>query len=189
LAASNSQMIKYFKILTLLLLTKFSSFGQVNFSSKVFLKHFQTCNYIGTVEEDFIIVLNVDSTIDITRYNTNYRDQYNTVTRQIYIGTYSIFGDTIKVKFTDHNLTTKSKIKEINTIHFTKKVDTLLNADKYIQYPSTTFITTADKIVSMDGLFPTLNSSTATTIMLLESKFINWDKSSIYKKEIFGVSQ
>ena len=175
--------------MTLLLLTKFSSFGQVSFLSKVFHKHFQTCHFIGTTEEDFVIVINEDSTINITRYNSNYRDQYNTVTRQTYDGTYSKFGDTIKVKFTDHSSTTKNKIIETNTNHFTKKVGTLLTADKFFQYPPTTYITSADKIISVDGLFPTLNNSTTTNIKQLESKFTNWDKSSFYKKEIFGVSK
>jgi hypothetical protein len=182
-------MAKHFKILILLLLTKFSCIGQVSFSSKVFYKHFQTCHFVGTTEEDFIIVLNADLTINITRYNSNYRDQYNTVTRQTYVGTYSKFGDTIKVKFTEHTYTTKNKIKETNASHFTKKVDTLFNTDKFFQYPSTTYITSADKIISVNGLFPTLNNSTLSNLMLLESKFINWDKSSFYKKEVFGVSK
>lgn len=187
LASIKFQMVKHSKILTLLLLIEFSSFGQVSIPSKVFHQHFQTCEFVGTTEEDFIIVLNRDSTINITRYNSNYRDQYNTVTKQTYLGTYSTFGDTVKVKFTDHSLTTKSKIKETNTTHFTKKVDTLLNSYKFFQYPSPTYITSAGKIISIDGLFPTLNNSSATNIMLLESKFMNWNKGSFYRKEIFGV--
>ena len=182
-------MVKHFKILTLLLLTKFSSFGQVSVLGKVFHKHFQTCHFIGTTEEDFVIVINVDSTIKITSYNSNYRDQYNTVTRQTYVGTYSKFGDTIKVKFTYHSSMTKNKIRETNTNHMVKKADTLLNPDRFFQYPPTTYITSADKIISVDGLFPILNNSTTTVIMLLESKFTNWDKSLYYKKEIFGVSK
>ena len=187
LASIKFQMVKHFKILILLLMIVFSSFGQVSIPSKVFHQHFQTCEFVGTTEEDFIIILNGDSTINITRYNSNYRDQYNTVTRQTYLGTYSTFGDTIKVKFTDRSLTTKSKIKEINTTHFAKKVDTLLNSCKFFQYPSTIYITSADKIISMDGLFPTLSYSSATDKMQLESKFMNWDRGSFYRKQIFGV--
>jgi hypothetical protein len=183
------QMAKHFKILVLLLLMKSFSLGQVNFLSKVFYKHFQTCDFIGTTEEDLVIAINKDSTIYITMYSSNYRDQYNSVTRHTYFGTYSKFGDIIKVKFTDHSLTTKNKIKETNTNRFTKKVDTLLNAGKFFQYPPTTYIIRADKIISVDGLFPTLNNTTTTNIMLLESKFTNWEKSSFNKKEIFGVFQ
>ena len=182
-------MAKHFKILTLFLLTKASLFGQVSYSSKVFHKHFQTCHFVGTTEEDYTIVLNSDSTINITSYSSNYHDQYNSVIKQEYLGTYSKLGDTIRVKFTYHSSTTKNKITRTNASHFTKQVDTLLNSDKLFQYPSTTYITSADKIISVDGLFPTLNNSTASNAMLLESKFINWDKGSLYKKEIFGVSK
>ena len=175
--------------MTLLLLTKFSSFGQVSFTSKVFHKHIQTCHFVGTTEEDFIIVLNGDSTIKVIKYSSNYRDQYNTVVRQTYVGAYSKFGDTIRVKFTDHSSTIKNKIKQTNTIYSAKKVDTLFNADRIFQYPPTTYIASADKIISMDSLFPTLPNSTTTNITLLESKFMNWDKFSVYKKEVFGLSK
>ncbi len=182
-------MAKHFKILTLLLLTKFSLFGQVPFTSKVFHKHFQACHLVGTTEEDYIIVLDGDSSIKVIKYSSNYRDQYNTVVKQTHIGTYSKFGDTIRVKFTDHSSTTKSKIKQTNTIYASKKVYTSFNIDRILQYPSATYIVSADKIISVDSIFPTLPNSTTTNIMLLESHFINWSKNSVYKGEIFGLSK
>jgi hypothetical protein len=209
---TNFKMVKHFKIFTLLLLTKFSLLGQVTFIKKAFHKHFQTCHFVGTTEEDYIIVLDRDSTIQLIKYSSNYRDQYNTVVRQTYVGTYSKFGDTIRVKFTDHSSTTKNKIippniiysankfdtlfnvgrvfqYPPNTIYSAKKVDTLFKSGRILQYPPATYIVSADKIISADSLFPTLPNSTRTNIMLLESKFMNWDKNSIYKKEVFGLSK
>ena len=182
-------MAKHFKILTLLLLTKFSLFGQVGFTNKVFHKHFQTCHFVGTTEEDYVIVLNEDSTINVIKYSSNYRDHYSTLVIQTYAGTYSKFGDTIRVEFTDHSSTTKSKIKQTKTNYASTKVDSLFNADRNFQYPPTTYIASADKIISVDNLFPALPNSTTTKIMLLESKFMNWDKNSVYKEEVFGLSK
>jgi hypothetical protein len=182
-------MAKHFKILALLLLTKFSLYGQVGFSSKVFHKHLQTCHFVGTTEEDYIIVLNGDSTINVTKYTSDYHDQYNTVVKQSYFGTYSRFGDTIKVIFTGHSSISRSKIKPTNTFYPAKKEHTLYNTDRIFIYPPTTYITSDDKIISIDSLFPVLPNSTKTNIILLESEFMNWDKNSIYKSEVFGLSR
>jgi hypothetical protein len=111
-------MIKTIKILSFLTLTQFSSFGQASLIEKVYHKHFQICCFIGTTEEDLVLSLKNDSTITITIYRTDFKDQYNSVLRQIYFGTFSKVGDSIKAKFINQTslIKNKSGISQSNTL-------------------------------------------------------------------------
>jgi hypothetical protein len=180
-------MAKGFKIFALLLLTRLSSVGQIISQEKVFYRHNQYCDFNGTIDEDLIIVLKNDSAINIITYTSDYHNQYNIFTRQMFIGTYSKAGDTLKVKFTGHSSKTKNNRNERPTF-FTKSPGISSNEDTFLKYPSTIYLLSDNRIASIDGLLPTMDGSTIAKMMLLESRFNASDKSAFRQKEIIGVS-
>jgi hypothetical protein len=99
--------------------------GQNSLSTKVFYKHTQTCHFVGTTEEDFVTEFFNDSTVKITEYSSNYRDEYNSILRVSYSGTYKIKGDTLTIKYLKHNSEAKSRIKKISA-DFDEKHHTIL---------------------------------------------------------------
>jgi hypothetical protein len=177
------QMAIRLTISLIFLLTQLCSNGQVSLPIKAFQKHLQTCHFVGTTEEDFIIVLYSDSTITATKYTSSYRDQYNSVLRQVYTGTYKSANNIIKVIFTAHNSETKSKTKKISSANYANWTDTI------VQYPSSTYVINENGISPDNSFFPILSSCTVANIIQLDSTFNNWDKNIVYKKEVFGLSK
>ena len=165
-------MTKRLCILSLFLSIRFIGTGQTNLPTKVCYTHVQSCDYVGTTEEDFIIEFLNDSEIKITRYLNDYKDQYNSVLRLTYNGTYIINNDTIKVKYLAHNTESKNKKKSLNAISFGNP------NELPVPYPSSVFIMKDNFIVSADNLFPTLKYSffSANMVTQLDNKFNDWDK-------------
>lgn len=170
-------MLLRFRIFTLLLFACFFSYGQISFPTKGFHRHIQTCHYVGTTEEDFTIVLYNDSVIKVSKYASNYIDQYSSVTRQVYIGRYVINGDTLVAKFSDHNSDMKSNNKKIG----------LKPSIKNFQFPPTTYIINKKSVAPLENLFPVVFSMTVSDIISIETKFENWDKNIANNREIFGL--
>ena len=174
-------MMIRFLISTFLFLSHEYSHAQSNIPTKAFHKHIQTCNFIGTTEEDFVIVLYGDTTIKITKYTSSYRDQYSTVARQVYSGTFLSNGDTIRVAFKSNNSDAKSRIKKTSSATYTNR------SVIPVQYPSTKYVIKENEILSVDYLFPRLSIVTISNIILLDSEFNNWDKGG-YGRRVFGLS-
>src|SRR5687768_17130924 len=108
-------MVTRLRILSILLSMQLCSKGQFAFPTKAFHNHIQACNFVGTTEKDFNIAFYGDSLIKVIIYTTSYRDQYNSVTRGVYSGTYYIVNDTLNVDFRSHSTEIKGKDKKIST--------------------------------------------------------------------------
>lgn len=161
-------------IFLLLLTNKFCIQAQT--PSSVFHSHVQTCHYIGTTEQDFVIELFNDSTIKISLYTSRFVDQYNSVLRYTFLGKYLLANDTIKVTFLTKNSECKYKQKKSNTFNLT------------FEYPTSIFILNSTTISSNGGIFPTLKKSTSLISNQLDLEFKTWGKLKFGKK-IFGITK
>lgn len=167
-------MIRSLLILLLLYFNKL--FAQAQIASSVFHSHIQTCHYVGTTEQDFVIELFDDSTIKISIYTTRFVDQYNSVLRYTYLGKYYLAEDTIKVTFLTKNSEYKDKQKKSKTFN------------AILEYPTSTFILNSNTILSSDRIFPTLKKTTSLISNQLDLEFKTWDNFKLSKR-IFGISQ
>ena len=165
-----------FLISSIIVLASFTGMTQTALPSKVFHKHIQTCHYVGTTEEDYTVELWVDSTIRITRYSSNFRDQYNSTLRLTYEGKWSLSGDTLTVTYTNSNSKRNNKGQSPKIISQAK----ITSLD--LPYPPTSFVLQNNSISPSNGAFPTLEPSTLAMVLILESKFANLTKPDAKKK-------
>ncbi len=145
----------------------------------VFYGHLQTCHYTGTTEEDFVIEVFADFTIKLARYKSSHIDRYNSVQREIFIGTYKITSDTIEVTYGSQRIDFKNRPQKNQTTVADR-------AKLVVRWPSSVFVLQSNSIVTIDNLFPRLSKSHLSVSSQLELEFNNWDKIKFGKK-IFGV--
>jgi hypothetical protein len=171
-------------ILILILLTRQSAFGQNVVPVKVFHKHVQTCHYVGTTEEDFVIALYRDSTIKVTKYISNYSDGYRSVLKQEFEGKFVALADTILVEFSKKSATIKKNPGKYGSAIYATH-DNKFYQTPY-QYPPNKYVLKQNEIISLDNLLPGLDSTTIVNIVLLDTQFNSWDKTPDLVK-VFGV--
>lgn len=139
---------------------------------KIFHRHIQTCHYIGTVEEDYVINILTDSTIKIAKYQSSYRDQYNSLVKVEYTGKYYKQGDSIIIQYlnTSHN---------VNYKDLSAKKTSIGSSKLSLKYPSSIFIISEYSITAATGSFPNLEKSSLEKIAALEnfSTYISIKKS------------
>jgi hypothetical protein len=128
-------------------------FAQKSLPTTVFHRHIQTCHYIGTVEEDYVIKMYGDSTIDIEKFISSYKDQYNSVIRVVYSGRYIKKNDSVFVNYSSQSKSIN--YKTLPTIKTLEEPPSL-----YTKYPSSTFVLSKNSILPATGTFPILEKTT-----------------------------
>ena len=143
-------MKRYFFLIPFLIITQFT-WGQNTSMITVFKHHSQFCNMIGTNEETYVVQLFSDSTIRFIKYSTGYKDNYNSVVKEVNTGTYSLKNDTLTAKYYNRVRRTQYKDKKANSLDAQTKV---FNAATF--YAPTQFTIYDALAVPVFGLIPTL---------------------------------
>ncbi len=131
--------------------------GQNKLPSTVFHKHIQTCHYIGTTEDDYVIKLYSDSTIEIARFTSSYWVLYKSVIEIIYSGKYLKNGDSVLVTYSGQSQNIRHKNPPATKI--SKE-----SPDLFVKYPPPVFLLSEKSIRPATGIFPILEKSSIRKI-------------------------
>jgi hypothetical protein len=169
------------KIVAILLLS-FIAPAQDEIPIRVFHKHIQICQYVGTTEEDYTIELFSDSTVKLNLYRSNYRDQYDALVKETYFGKYVSIGDTIKVSELLSSI--EKKCKRPLKLEADNKHPLVLR-----RLSNIVFVVQGNLLLADDVSWSGLCRSSASQALMLANRFNEWGKATVYhaQEEALGI--